>query len=84
MESQPQNPEFRINPENFHPSLHDISNMRFPTIWHFDMNRFKPACAAPFKLRNSRCCYVSSLTVIENTQVTSKGSDQTAHMRRLI
>ena len=25
MESQPQNPEFRINPENFHPSLYVIS-----------------------------------------------------------
>ena len=22
MESQPQNPEFRINPENFHPGMH--------------------------------------------------------------
>ena len=22
MESQPQNPEFRINPENFHPCVH--------------------------------------------------------------
>ena len=22
MESQPQNPEFRINPENFHPWMH--------------------------------------------------------------
>ena len=24
MESQPQNPEFRINPENFHPCLIDF------------------------------------------------------------
>ena len=24
MESQPQNPEFRINPENFHPCNHEI------------------------------------------------------------
>ena len=23
MESQPQNPEFRINPENFHPCSHE-------------------------------------------------------------
>ena len=23
MESQPQNPEFRINPENFHPCISD-------------------------------------------------------------
>ena len=28
MESQPQNPEFRINPENFHPcSISSIQNM---------------------------------------------------------
>ena len=25
MESQPQNPEFRINPENFHPCKHWLS-----------------------------------------------------------
>ena len=24
MESQPQNPEFRINPENFHPCVSDV------------------------------------------------------------
>ena len=32
----------------------------------------------PVKLRNSKWCSVSSLTVIE-FQATSKGSDQTAH-----
>ena len=26
MESQPQNPEFRNNPENFHPCLHVVAN----------------------------------------------------------
>ena len=26
MESQPQNPEFRINPENFHPCKQSISS----------------------------------------------------------
>ena len=36
-----------------------------------------------FKLRNSKWCSVSSLTVME-IQATSKGSDQTARMRRLI
>ena len=25
MESQPQNPEFRINPENFHPCIYFMS-----------------------------------------------------------
>ena len=39
----------------------------------------------PFKLRNSKWYSVSSLTVIEySRQATSKGSDQTAPMRRLI
>ena len=38
-----------------------------------------------FKLRNSKWCSVSSLTIIfKNIQATSKGSDQTARMRRLI
>ena len=37
----------------------------------------------PIKLRNSKWCSVSSLQS-KNTQATSKGSDQTAHMHRLI
>ena len=28
MESQPQNPEFRINPENFHPCIHNRNSHR--------------------------------------------------------
>ena len=32
MESQPQNPEFRINPENFHPCIIDMG--RFSMIHH--------------------------------------------------
>ena len=28
MESQPQNPEFRINPENFHPCLFLKNNLK--------------------------------------------------------
>ena len=58
--------------------------MRFPTIWHFDMCRLRRASAAPVKLRNSKWCSVSSLTVIEYIQATCKGSDQTERMRRLI
>ena len=29
MESQPQNPEFRINPENFHPCQLDVLKKSF-------------------------------------------------------
>ena len=29
MESQPQNPEFRINPENFHPWYNHLCNFRY-------------------------------------------------------
>ena len=39
--------------------------------------------APPFKLRNSKLCSVSSLTVIEYS-ASCKDSDQTARMRRLI
>ena len=35
-------------------------NMRFQTMWHFDRCRLRQACAAYFKLRNSKCCSVSS------------------------
>ena len=38
----------------------------------------------PFKLRNFKCCSVSSFTITLNIQATSKGSDQTAHRCRLI
>ena len=27
MESQPQNPEFRINPENFHPCINGLNKL---------------------------------------------------------
>ena len=37
----------------------------------------------PFKLRNSKRCSASSLRVIEYSS-DSKGSDQTARMRRLV
>ena len=36
MESQPQNPEFRINPENFHPCMLQFltkKKVRFPILW---------------------------------------------------
>ena len=36
----------------------------------------------PFKIRNSKWCSISSFTL--NIQATSKGSDQSAHMRRLV
>ena len=52
-------------------------------MWHFDMCRLQEPLQPPFKLRNSKWCSVSSLTVIEY-QATSKGSDQTARMHRLI
>ena len=40
-------------------------SMRFPLMWHFDMCRLGLASAAPFKLRNSKWCSVSSFTSIE-------------------
>ena len=32
MESQPQNPEFRINPENFHPYNNMVDVLIFQTL----------------------------------------------------
>ena len=37
----------------------------------------------PYKLRNAKSCSDSSFTVIECSR-NSEGSDQTAHMRRLV
>ena len=39
--------------------------MRFPTMWHFDMCDSDEPLHPHFKLRNSKCCSVSDLTVIE-------------------
>ena len=38
----------------------------------------------PFKLWNSKWCTVSSIRISSNIQATSKASDQTVHMRRMI
>ena len=35
MESQPQNPEYRINPENFHPCIFTNLCWKFLPIWTF-------------------------------------------------
>ena len=72
--------------------------MRFQTTWHFDKGDSTEPVQPPFKLRNYKWCSVSSLTIVKaqatwcsvssltivKAQATSKGSDQTAHMRRLI
>ena len=44
---------------------HLSHGMWFPTMWHFDKYRLRRACAASFKLRNSKLCSVSSLSIIE-------------------
>ena len=40
-------------------------DMWFPPMWHFDRCILRWACAASFKLRNSKWCAISSLWVIE-------------------
>ena len=42
MESQPQNPEFRINPENFHPLGYEFKSIRklhHWTSWYPDADK---------------------------------------------
>ena len=36
MESRPQNPEFRINPENFHPCITEIDCVEYFHNWTRD------------------------------------------------
>ena len=41
MESQPQNPEFRSNPENFHPWIYNIHNIPLNLLhFAFDSNSY--------------------------------------------
>ena len=46
---------------------HQMSrDMIFPTMRHFDKCKLRRACVQPFfKLRNTKCCFVSSIIVIE-------------------
>ena len=52
-------------PKRTSKETHLSRDMWFPTMWHFDMNRLRRTCAAFFKLRYSKWCSVSSLTLIE-------------------
>ena len=49
MESQPQNPEFRINPENFHPCTTGLTeNQKFPSykqLIEYSVCALKSFCA---------------------------------------
>ena len=38
MESQPQKPEFRINPEIFHPCSENVSVLYFDTVYQYIFN----------------------------------------------
>ena len=57
MESQPHNPEFRINPEYFHPCFQQCG-----ILTSVDSDEPVPP---PFKLINSKRSSVSSLTLID-------------------
>ena len=44
MESQPQNSEFRIDPENFHPCL-----IHLPAVWELSVTMEKMCCKISVK-----------------------------------
>ena len=52
-------------------------------MWHLDKCRPRRACAAPL-LSLETPHYVKLVALHSNIQAISKGSDQTARMRRLI
>ena len=56
---------------------HEISNNLTSEDWNKPLQPL-------FKLRNSKWCTVSSFTPKKNHQATSKGTDQTVRMRRLV
>ena len=39
MESQPQNPEFKINPENFHPCIRDDASRALLSLVDYSTNK---------------------------------------------
>ena len=53
-------------------------------MWHFDKCRLRRACAASFLSLELQTDVQSVAKYSWNIQATSKGSDQTARMRRLI
>ena len=62
MESQPQNPEFRNNPENFHPCKLAATCV-FQQCGILTSADSDEPVQPLFKLRNSKLCSVSSLTI---------------------
>ena len=77
-----------MNINQLNPSMVRLLT-KWATAWDFQqfdiltsVDSDKPV-QSPFKPRSSKWCSNSSLT-IKNIKATSKGSDQTARMRRLI
>ena len=56
MESQPQNPEFRKNPENFHPCKHNSKRQKYSG----QLMRFCPRCICVKPFFNTHAQYISS------------------------
>ena len=54
MESQPQNPEFRINPENFHPCLYTV--LRITRTSEF-FHQFNKIWRIIWTLHSTQCVY---------------------------
>ena len=56
MESQPQNPEFRNNPENFNPCIYPANNVKIVCIYKTFMSRinFMLSCVKHKK------CFITS------------------------
>ena len=73
MESQPQNPEFRINPENLHPCFSDVNNkdlhmhivssahLLFTFLWTLILHPSMSICdfSETFLVPNSNDCFLS-------------------------
>ena len=66
MESQPQNAEFKNNPENFHPSIYSFMGLvaTKPVFRVSRKARFKPACSATETSKKIEISLVASLDMI--------------------
>ena len=62
MESQPQNPEFRNNPENFHPCRHHLK--KADTNVRFCFSRYELLLSIMGSRKEISCCFQSALVSI--------------------
>ena len=74
MESQPQNPESRINPENFHPCIFTVLSFPDKRVLLIFLAMFQKIVSRESKPRNSRLCQRGNTKCMEHILSKSRSS----------